>query len=118
VLKELTTEYFEVDDTFHSPFMTFCAQVRSHYREKLAGVTHVDGTCRLQTLCEKQNPLYYNLIKKCHEKYGLGVVLNTSLNLMDQPIVETLEDAKLFFENSKIKYIIIGSYLIRKNDEI
>ncbi|MCE3014101.1 MAG: hypothetical protein LW878_13655 [Proteobacteria bacterium] len=114
VLKELAPEYFEVDEAFHSPFMTFCAQVRSSYREKLAGVMHVDGTCRLQTLCEKQNPLYYQLIKKCYESYGLGVVLNTSLNLMDQPIVETLEDAKLFFENSKIKYIIIGSYLIRK----
>jgi carbamoyltransferase len=118
VLKELAPEYFEVEESFHSPFMTFCAQVRPGYREKLAGVTHVDGTCRLQTLCEKQNPLYYRLIKKCYESYGLGVVLNTSLNLMDQPIVETLEDAKLFFEKSKIKYIIIGSYLIRKTDEI
>lgn len=114
VLKELATEYFEVDEDFHSPFMTFCAQVKPSYRQKLAGVMHVDGTCRLQTLCEKQNPLYYQLIKKCYESYGLGVILNTSLNLMDQPIVETLEDAKLFFENSKIKYIIIGSYLIRK----
>ena len=118
VTKELAPEYFEVDDAFHSPFMTFCAKVRPYYLEKLAGVTHVDGTCRLQTLCEKQNPLYYQLIQKCHERYGLGVVLNTSLNLMDQPIVETLEDAKLFFDNSKIKYIIIGSYLIRKPDEI
>ncbi len=118
VLKELTTEYFDVDESFHSPFMTFCAMVRKDYREMLAGVTHVDGTCRLQTLCEKQNPLYYQLIKKCYETYGLGVVLNTSLNLMDQPIVETLDDAKLFFENSKIRYIIIGSYLIRKKDEI
>ena len=114
VLKELATEYFEVDEDFHSPFMTFCAQVKPSYRQKLADVMHVDGTCRLQTLCEKQNPLYYQLIKKCYESYGLGVILNTSLNLMDQPIVETLEDAKLFFENSKIKYIIIGSYLIRK----
>lgn len=118
VLKELAAKYFDVDEDFHSPFMTFCAQVRPEYLEKLAGVRHVDGTCRLQTLCENQNPLYYKLLKRCHKKFGLGMVLNTSLNLMDQPIVETLEDALLFFEKSKIKHIIIGSHLIRKSNEI
>ena len=114
VLKELASTYFEVDENFHSPFMTFCAPVRSEYRKPLAGITHVDGTCRPQTLCEEQNPLYYKLIKECHKQFGLGVILNTSLNTMGQPIVETLEDAKVFFEESQIKYLVIGNFLIRK----
>ena len=114
VLKELAPIYFEVEENFHSPFMTFCAQVKEEYKKTLSGVTHVDGTCRLQTLSPEQNLLYYNLIKECERTFGLGILLNTSLNTMGEPIVETLEDAKKFFEESEVKYFIIGNFLIRK----
>lgn len=114
VLQENVSLYFDVEKDYQSPFMTFCPQVRASWKDKLESVTHVDGTCRIQTLMREQNPLYYDLIKKFEEISGFAVVLNTSLNIMGQPILESIEDALKFFESSSIKTMVYGDFVITK----
>ncbi len=114
VAQENVSDYFDVDKDYRSPFMTFCPQVRSSWKDKLASVTHVDGTCRIQTLMREQNPLYYDLLKSFEQLSGYAVILNTSLNIMGQPILESIEDAAKFFETSSIQTMVYGDYVITK----
>ena len=116
ILYHRTSEYFEVGDFFHSPFMTFCPKVRPEMATKLAGVVHHDGTTRIQTLMREQNARFYSLLEEFETLTGLPVLLNTSLNIMGEPILETIEDAARFFRNSAIRTLVFGDYLIMKKD--
>jgi carbamoyltransferase len=97
--------------------MSFAVGVKPNYQDLLKEVTHIDGTSRMQTVRSTQNNLFYKLINAFGNKSQLYCLLNTSLNIMDQPILETVEDAKNFMDNSKVKYLAIGDYLIT-NPEI
>jgi carbamoyltransferase len=114
LLQEDVSKYFNVDTTFHSPFMGFALPVLSKWHDVFQEVMHIDGTTRLQTVTRGQNERYYDLLKHLKEESGHGVVLNTSLNIMGCPILETAQDAFIFFKNSEIEYLVIGNYLIKK----
>ena len=67
------------------------------------GIVHIDGTTRLQTVNIKQNKIYYNLIKFFYKATGIPIILNTSFNINNEPIVETPEDAiRTFFQAEPI----------------
>lgn len=114
ILQEKAPEYFQVTSDYQSPFMTFAPKIKEAQRERLAGVVHADGTCRIQTLLRGQNPRFYSLIEEFYRLSGLPVLLNTSMNIMGQPILETTEDALVLFTESGIDSMIIGDYLIEK----
>lgn len=76
--------------------------------------THINGTCRVQTVNESQNERYYGLLKAIKSRSGAGVVLNTSFNLKDQTITMTPKQAISRFINSEINFLVIGNYLLRK----
>lgn len=114
VLAEDAHLYFDVPQGFQNPFMSFTTPIRSEYRELLKEIKHVDGTCRMQTVMKGQNSRYYELLSACKQLYGLGILLNTSLNIMGQPIVEGHKDALDFFEKSDVSVIVIGRYIINK----
>ncbi|MCO4755306.1 MAG: hypothetical protein KC478_12545 [Bacteriovoracaceae bacterium] len=117
VLSEYVPKYFEVNKDFHSPFMMFAPKVRTQFSSALKEVVHPDGTLRLQTLIREQNPLYYDLIKKVHSKSGLPMLINTSLNVMGQPLADTVEDARVFFDQAKVDALVIGDYLILNGEK-
>lgn len=62
VLQEYAKDYFETDGTEY-PFMLFVHPVKENKKSVIPAVTHVDGTARIQTVNEKDNPVYYGLIK-------------------------------------------------------
>jgi carbamoyltransferase len=97
-----------------APYMTKVFGVKPEYQDLLAGVTHVDGTCRVQTINEKQNPKYYHLIKTFKEKSGHGVLLNTSFNLSHEPIVCQPREAVASFFASGLDELYIESCIIKK----
>ena len=111
---EESHKYFDVPIGFQNPFMSFATPLRDEYRELLKEVTHIDHTCRMQTVMKEQNPRYYKLLEKCRDTFGLGVLLNTSLNIMGEPILESYEDAYNFFNQTKVKYLVLENYLIKK----
>lgn len=114
VLFEKSHEYFEVPQGFENPFMSFAVNTRPEYLEKFADITHQDGTSRMQTVRKTQNPLFYELIEQLGKKTGVHCVLNTSLNIMGEPIVETVSDARRFLESSSVDGLAIGDFYITK----
>lgn len=97
-----------------APYMTVTYQTRKEKLDQLKGVTHANGSCRIQTVNEKQNKRYYQLLRLLKEKTGSGVCLNTSFNLKYEPIVCTPQQALGTFYASGLDALIIGHYLIRK----
>ena len=94
--------------------MSFAVETRATYRERLQEVTHVDGTSRIQTLRRGQNPRFFELLFEFGKLSGLFCLLNTSLNIMGEPIVETLEDARNFLLKTPVDGLIVGDYWIQR----
>ncbi len=115
VLQDKAAEYFDIADDFQNPYMSFAAPLRTQYRELFKEVAHIDGTSRKQSVTPGQNKKFYDLIKKVGDKTGLYAVLNTSLNIMGEPIVETIEDVRRFFEVSPVDYLCVGDYIIERS---
>ena len=86
-------------------------------RSVIPAVTHVDYSARVQTVTEKTNPLYYKMIQAFDEKYGCPVIINTSFNVRGEPIVCTPEDAYLCFMRTNMDYLVLGNYLLNKENQ-
>jgi carbamoyltransferase len=95
--------------------MTVTYQTRPEKIESLRGVTHIDGTCRLQTVNGMQNEPFFLLLKNLKTLTGTGVCLNTSFNLNYEPIVCTPQQAIATFCASGLDALVIGNYLVRKH---
>ena len=111
ILEEYVSEYFDIDVT--SPYMLLVAPVKKP--EKIPAVTHVDGTGRLQTVSKKTNPLYYDLINKFYKITGVPVIVNTSMNVMGEPIVTSPEEAFKMWARTDMDNLVMGNYLISEN---
>jgi len=102
VLEEDSNIYFDMGKVKSSPFMTICFPVREKYVKILSGVTHIDNTCRIQTV---SNGYLYELLQEFKKLSGHGILLNTSFNLAGEPLVETPTDAIKTMNNSHLDYI-------------
>lgn len=104
VLEEDANIYFDMGRIKSSPFMTLCFPVREMYVKIIPGVTHVDNTCRIQTV-SKSDGYLYNLLQEFKKLSGHGILLNTSFNLAGQPLVEKPKDALNTLNNSSLDYL-------------
>jgi carbamoyltransferase len=118
VVEEQVSEYFVAPDGDTLSFMTFVVDVEPSKRELLGAVTHVDGTARVQTVSRDQNPRYWSLIKAFGDRTGVPMLLNTSFNNNEEPIVDSVEDAIVCFLTTDLDYLVVGDYLIRKKGEL
>ena len=101
VLKEHASKYFDIEN---SPFMMYACNVKT---KDLPAITHIDGTCRVQTLEYEQNKNFYNLINEFYKITNCPVLFNTSFNIDGEPIVETLKDAINTFKRSSIDILYL-----------
>jgi carbamoyltransferase len=101
-MEEYASEWFDMDYT--SPYMQYTP--RCLKPDLIPSVVHVDGTSRVQTVNAKQHSGLYAVLKKFYEKTGVPVLLNTSLNIKGQPLLNDYQDIKLWEEqyNTKIIY--------------
>ena len=114
VPEEITEEIFELKS--HSPFMLLVADIKKKYRKIIPAVTHNDGTGRVQTVTEQDNPFFYQLAYALmDQREGPAVLLNTSFNVAGEPIVETPSDAIQTFLSTDIDYLSIDNYWIKKS---
>jgi carbamoyltransferase len=114
VLEERTGDWFTVD--YPDPFMLKVYPVRTEKRDRIPAVTHVDGTGRLQTVSERGNRLYWNLIRSFEELSGVPMLLNTSFN-ENEPIVNTPTEALDCFLRTKMDRLVIGNCVLISNRE-
>jgi carbamoyltransferase len=117
VLEEYVEEYYEVPGKYKKfPFMTFVLNVKEEKQKILGAVTHVDGTARIQTVSKETNPRYWQVIDEFRQLTGIPVLLNTSFNNNVEPIVDSFEDAMVCYLTTKLNYLVVGDYLIKKKD--
>jgi carbamoyltransferase len=110
ILEEDAHEWFDLRGMPASPHMMYAVNCKPGVAEKIPSIIHVDGTCRIQTVNEIENPLYYKVIKKFKETTGVPIIFNTSFNLGGEPLVETLEDALWTLQQSRIEYLYLPEY--------
>jgi carbamoyltransferase len=119
ILLEEAKNWFELDgQSPESPFMLRVCKFREDRKQEVPAVVHVDDTGRFQTLTKEANGQLYELVKKFHEKTGVPILLNTSFNVMGEPIVETPEDALLTFLSTGLDYCFLEGQLVEKRKEI
>lgn len=132
VLRDDVAEYFDLETD--SPYMLIVADVREDRRravnaedrsrtgiEKLGvvrsdipAVTHVDHSARVQTVTPESNPAFHRLLSAFKAETGYGVLVNTSFNVRDEPIVCSPEDAYRCFMGTEMDALAIGNFLLRK----
>ncbi len=135
VLKEKASDYFDIDS--ESPYMLIVAPVKESIRRAMTkdeqgyfgldklhvvrssipAVTHVDYSARVQTVTKESNPVYYEMIGKFAERHKCPVIINTSFNVRGEPIVCAPQDAYLCFMRTNMDYLIMGNYLLKKEDQ-
>lgn len=95
------------------PFMIIVYKVRPEWKERLAAVTHEDGTGRVQSVRREDNTIYYDLITAFEERTGIPVLLNTSFN-ENEPIVHRPEEAIACYARTRMDALGIGSFWLEK----
>jgi carbamoyltransferase len=135
ILSEYVGEWF--DHNTDSPYMLLVADVQHDKRlnmspdeEKLFGIdklniprstvpaiTHVDYSARIQTVHKETNKIYHSLISKFENLTGCPILVNTSFNVRGEPIVCSPEDAFRCFMGTEMDVLVIGNYLMIKNDQ-
>jgi carbamoyltransferase len=135
VLRSRAAKYFELDSD--SPYMLLVAPVRDEHRRNLSSdekslegfdklkavrssipaITHVDYSARVQTVERESNPRFFALIEAFESITGCGLVVNTSFNVADEPIVCTPEDAYKCFLGSEMDVLVIENFVLRKGEQ-
>ena len=135
ILKEDLSNWFNLN--VESPYMLLVAEINSDKkiemteeqkqlfgieklnikRSEIPAVTHVDYSARIQTVTQKNNKPYYDLISKFKEKTGCPVIVNTSFNVRGEPIVNTPTDAFKCFMGTELDYLVIGNCILDKNKQ-
>ncbi|HJV80687.1 carbamoyltransferase family protein [Noviherbaspirillum sp.] len=115
VLLERAEEFFDIFRP--SPFMQFAAPVRAQAAAIIPAVTHVDCTARLQTVGEQDDPMLRRLLKAFEARTGVPVLLNTSFNRKEEPVVETPAEALETFRRTPMHALAMPPFLIRKRVE-
>ena len=109
ILFEYTKEWFDIEKEV--PYMSEVYSILKDKRELLPGITHIDGTGRLQTVSIHQNKKYFLLIKRFFEKTGIPIILNTSFN-ENEPIVNSPIEAINCFERTNMDALVLENWII------
>lgn len=106
---------FDVDRP--APFMQYAADVRPEHRARYPGITHVDGTARLQTVEPGRTPFLHALLTAWFARTGSPVLLNTSLNGPGEPLTETPQQSIATLRDTGMHALALPPYLVRKAAE-
>ena len=99
---------------YPSPVMLLVFDVLEHQRAVVPAITHVDGTARVQTVTSQENPLYYRMISEFEKLTGVPMVVNTSFNDNEEPIVCTPADAVACYLKTDVDALALGPFWVEK----
>jgi carbamoyltransferase len=114
VVREIDmNKYFVIEKHMQSfRHMTLACDVTSHGIESAPATTHIDNTARPQLIVYKDNTAYYEILSEYEKLSGEGILVNTSFNLHEEPIVYSPSEALNTFRSSKLDYLAIGNYIV------
>jgi len=96
-----------------SRHMTFCPTLKEEYR--WPSITHVDNTCRIQTVTKEQNYKLYKILDEIEKLGGEPILLNTSFNIKGKPILTTLKDAFEVLKQTKLNGFVCEDLYFKNN---
>lgn len=114
IIREAVGEWFETD--YDVPFMLQVYQIREEKRSLIPAVTHLNGSGRLQSVTEAQNPRYHRLIKAFEKITGVPTVLNTSFN-ENEPVVCRPQEALDCFLRTKMDVLVMGNWFVERQEK-
>lgn len=115
IIKEDTSRYLKNPKKVDGSFMIITFDTTDEAKKDLIGAIHpYDKTSRPQIVDKETNKTYHEVISEFKKITGIGGILNTSFNLHGEPNVESPKDAMHTFENSGLKYLALGPFLISK----
>jgi carbamoyltransferase len=114
VLYDRQAEYF--DDAFDAPFMVVTFPVNDTVKEKIPAVVHVDGTARIQSVRPETNPMYSRLIGEFGKASSVPILINTSLNINEQPTVNSPLEALHTYFCSGLDVLFLGPFRLSKSN--
>jgi len=105
---EKAAEVFDVNsvNAYACRFMTITCNVRPAWRKRIAAVVHVDGSARPQTITRDANPLYYDVVSAFGRETGIPVLVNTSFNVHEEPIVNTPRECAQALVDGRIDFVM------------
>ena len=111
---EAAAQYFDMREGEESTYahMLFVTQVGKPYQKQLPAITHVDGSARVQTVAEKEQPRFWKLLHEFGKISGLPILLNTSFNVRGQPMVCAPAEAVDTFLAAELDALVIGNCLV------
>ena len=132
ILENKTKDWFQIEDI--SPYMLLVAQVKENkltkkeknneglssinkIRSTIPGVTHIDYSARVQTVNNKTNPIYHELISEFFSFTKVPILINTSFNIRGEPIVCTPKDAFKCFMGTDLDALVINNFVLEKNKQ-
>jgi len=92
-------------------FMTITCAVKPAWRERIPAVVHVDGTARPQTITREVNPLYFDILAGFKQATGLPVLINTSFNVHEEPIVDTPDQCRRALLDDRVDFVVTDKAL-------
>ncbi len=117
IIEEKLNDYFHT--SLPSAYMLFNAKIKKKNFPKMIGVSHSDFSARYQTVNKKNNPYIYKLLSKFYKESSIPILINTSLNQRNEPIIETPNDAIKMFIATELDNLIIWDFIVskKKKDE-
>jgi len=105
-------------DHIAAKYMTITYNVVPSAIDRIQAAVHIDGTARPQVVFEKDNPTFYNIIKAYKKHSGFGVVINTSFNMHEEPIVNSPENAISAFLVGAVDVLSMGPFIVDSNSTV
>jgi carbamoyltransferase len=108
VTAERAAEVFDVNpvNARACRYMTIACDVRPEWRDRIPAVVHVDGSARPQVIARDDNPLYYDIIEGFAQASGLPVLVNTSFNVHEEPIVDTPQQCLQALLDRRVDFLV------------
>lgn len=110
VLEDKVTNYFHCEESFVSPYMDKAVKIKEEFSSILKDIVHRDGSVRIQTVKYDSSPLS-RLLQEFEKETSFPILINTSLNIMGEPICEDLADVEDFLATQKVEFAILGEEL-------
>jgi len=112
VLADRAPEIF--DGVHPSPYMMFVHRVRPEWIDRIPAVVHVDGTARIQSVDDRDEPLMAAVLRAFDRRTGVPVVVNTSFNTAGRPMVDTPQEALECFGSGPVDLLVLGPFMVRR----
>ena len=116
MVEEDAARVFEVSSVnrYAMRFMTITTAVKADWRDKIPAVVHCDGSARPQIIRDEDNPLYAAVLRSFKSLTGLPVLINTSFNAHEEPIVYTPEECLKALNDGRVDYVLLAAGVYRR----